>query len=286
MEGMFYLNKHLSSWLRTAAVNKQEINEDVENVNQKQNEEDNKAQSDSIISSEIRSTNSTENKSFAELKSIANCIYSTIHETSGKIIKVIEESSLFGEFNKEQETFSNNNNRKVEEGFPPWLGCSNEECLKAECLSLSRDRRNFLRNPPAGVNFQFDYEASFPTALAVMEQDPDLVKMRYNLVPKLIKEEDFWRNYFYRISLICRVNELALISRNESSNEIELFDQINNDDIEFSTKPDAQRRVENLEESWEKELESELQDYAVIGQDENCNVQDDNEYEVDSNTLI
>ena len=39
-------------------------------------------------------------------------------------------------------------------------------------------------------------------ALAVLEHDPNLTEMRFQLVPKVTKEVDFWRNYFYRISLI------------------------------------------------------------------------------------
>lgn len=45
--------------------------------------------------------------------------------------------------------------------------------------------RNFVRAPPAGVDFQFDYEVSYPVAMAIMDQDPNLEKMRYELVPKM-----------------------------------------------------------------------------------------------------
>lgn len=45
--------------------------------------------------------------------------------------------------------------------------------------------RNFVRSPPTGVEFQFDYDISYPIAMAIMEQDPNLEKMRYELVPKM-----------------------------------------------------------------------------------------------------
>ena len=32
---------------------------------------------------------------------------------------------------------------------------------------------------------------------------------RYELVPKAIKEDEFWRNYFYRVSLIKQSFELS-----------------------------------------------------------------------------
>lgn len=32
-----------------------------------------------------------------------------------------------------------------------------------------------------------------------------------------ISEENFWRNYFYRVSLICQANELSFMSREGDS---------------------------------------------------------------------
>lgn len=93
--------------------------------------------------------------------------------------------SILGEFNKEQEAFVKSQQSALSTTLPPWVGCANEEALKEECLSLSTDRRNFVRSPPAGVDFQFDYDVSYPIAMAIMEQDDKLEKMRYELVPKV-----------------------------------------------------------------------------------------------------
>lgn len=90
-----------------------------------------------------------------------------------------------GEFNKEQEAFAKGQLNNAASALPPWTGCANEEALKEECLSLSTDKRNFVRSPPAGVDFQFNYDVSYPIAMAIMEQDPNLEKMRYELVPKV-----------------------------------------------------------------------------------------------------
>jgi len=84
----------------------------------------------------------------------------------------------------------------------PWVGHPKEEALKEEVLSLSTDRRNFVRSPPTGVVFQWDYEEMAPIAKAILKDDPNLEDMRYQLVPKVISEENFWRNYFYRVSLL------------------------------------------------------------------------------------
>lgn len=43
------------------------------------------------------------------------------------------------------------------------------------------------------------------TAMATLKQDPNLDKMRFYLVPREVEELVFWRNYFYRISLLKQV---------------------------------------------------------------------------------
>lgn len=70
--------------------------------------------------------------------------------------------------------------------------------------NLFQDRRNFVRAPPAGSDFDFNYDISYPIALAIIAEDEALDKMRFDLVPKIITEENFWRNYFYRVQLICQ----------------------------------------------------------------------------------
>ena len=71
-----------------------------------------------------------------------------------------------------------------------------------QILSLSCDRRTFVRAPPSGVTFDFDYASVSSTALALLKEDPKLSEMRYELVPKVVKEDEFWKNYFYRVNLI------------------------------------------------------------------------------------
>lgn len=88
----------------------------------------------------------------------------------------------------------------------------------------SQDRRNFVRAPPSGVDFDFNYDISYPIAVAIMTEDTELEKMRFELVPKIITEENFWRNYFYRVSLICQAGDLGTLGGQESDeNEGEWF---------------------------------------------------------------
>ncbi|GLV41687.1 Synapse-associated protein 47kD [Carabus blaptoides fortunei] len=241
------------------------------------------------------------NKALAGAKSIGSFLYSavnkagkTVSEASAKIKKTVEENSILGEFNREQDAFVKGKaGSNSDAAVPPWVGCANEESLKEECLSLSTDRRNFVRSPPAGVDFQFDYDISYPIAIATMTEDPNLEKMRFELVPKVISEENFWRNYFYRVSLICQANELSYMGREgenlstdigsadsqqletESNNESNVaptefisdtFQASSNDivQVEEDVKRITLMNRETTEEEWEKELEAELQDYEVV----------------------
>lgn len=52
-------------------------------------------------------------------------------------------------------------------------------------IIILQDRRNFVRAPPAGVEYNFDYDVSYPVAVAIMAEDPNLEKMRFDLVPKV-----------------------------------------------------------------------------------------------------
>lgn len=160
-------------------------------------------------------------KAIQGAKSFGGFLYSAVSkagakvsEAGAKIKKTVEENNLLGDFNKEQEAFIKDKNSKgAEAAVPPWVGCPNEESLKEECLSLSTDRRNFVRAPPAGVEFNFEFEVTYPVAQAILAEDPNLEKMRFELVPKVISEENFWRNYFYRVSLICQANELSSLAK-------------------------------------------------------------------------
>ncbi|XP_072102690.1 synapse-associated protein 1-like isoform X2 [Mobula birostris] len=145
----------------------------------------------------------------------------SMRETAQTIKKSVEEHkignlldmTIIGNFNKEQEKFmKEQKSKKSGSALPPWAGYNEEETVKKQVLSLSTDRRNFLQDPPVGVRFNFDFNAVAPVAMVMLREDELLSKMRFELVPKLIKEEQFWRNYFYRISLIERSAQLLSLA--------------------------------------------------------------------------
>ncbi|TPX42067.1 hypothetical protein SeLEV6574_g05781 [Synchytrium endobioticum] len=99
-------------------------------------------------------------------------------------------------------------------GSPPWIihpstseAAPLEHALKKHIMDLSKDPRNFLLPPPsAGTDGDgqsvFDFTDYQSTAAGALRYDANLATLRFELVPKLISETDFWKNYFYRVSLI------------------------------------------------------------------------------------
>lgn len=137
----------------------------------------------------------------------------------GKIDGIIDKTFL-GDFQKEQEKFVQEKKaKKSEAAVPPWVGYNEEETIQQQILALSADKRNFLRDPPAGVQFHFDMEQMYPLAAVMLEEDQLLNRMRFDLVPKHVKEEVFWRNYFYRVSLIKQSAQLTALAAQQQQKD-------------------------------------------------------------------
>ncbi|XP_067674337.1 synapse-associated protein 1-like isoform X1 [Haliotis asinina] len=144
----------------------------------------------------------------------------TVADTASKLKTTVEEKTMIGDFVKEQDKFVSQKKdltKQQDASVPPWIGYNEEEVMKEQILALSADKRNFLRNPPSGVQFQFDFNTIQPVAMATLQEDPNLQKMRFELVPKLVKEEVFWRNYFYRVSLIKQSTQLTSLAQSSGS---------------------------------------------------------------------
>ncbi|XP_046746361.1 synapse-associated protein of 47 kDa isoform X4 [Diprion similis] len=198
-------------------------------------------------------------KAIAGAKSLGGFLYSAVNkagksvvEASAKIKKTVEENSLLGEFNKEQDAFIASKQGEKGEAVAPWVGAPNEEALREECLALSTDRRNFVRAPPPGVEFVWDFEAAQPVAQATLALDPNLETMRFELVPKVISEENFWRNYFYRVSLLRQSHELnAMASQTESNQNLISAGSIDHTQDDQVKKPEDRTAPEPTSEDQE-----------------------------------
>jgi len=144
-------------------------------------------------------------------------IFSTVTSFASKIIETVEETTR--DFEREQETFIKQKasyereDQPEPEAVPPWVGLHEEEYLKEQILELSTEKRNFLMDPPPGTEFVFDLIVYLPVAKAIMAHDERLERLRYELVPKQTKEYNFWRNYFYRVSLIKQSSQLNVLSQ-------------------------------------------------------------------------
>ncbi|XP_063312859.1 synapse-associated protein 1 [Pelobates fuscus] len=183
--------------------------------------------------------------SFASVatKKITESVTETAHTIKksveeGKIDGIIDKS-IIGDFQKEQNKFVNEKNlKKTEAAVPPWVGYSEEETIQQQILALSADRRNFLRDPPAGVHFNFDFEQMYPVALVMLQEDELLNRMRFDLVPKLVKEDVFWRNYFYRVSLIKQSAQLTALAAQQSAGKSDKTNGRQNEaDLEETVRP-------------------------------------------------
>ena len=159
------------------------------------------------------------NQAHAQISQQTGTLYTQIleNEMVNNVVKTVEDKTILGDFHKEQSKHIETQNDLNSQSGLPWEGYESSEVLEDKIRGLSKDERNFRRNPPNGVSFTFDYKVSFPQALLVLESDEDLQKMRFLLVPKKMKEEIFWRNYFYRVSLIKQSYQLKELSGSRSS---------------------------------------------------------------------
>ncbi|KAF8796672.1 Synapse-associated protein 1 like protein [Argiope bruennichi] len=151
----------------------------------------------------------------------------------------------------------------------PWVGTTNEEEAKKLILSLSENRKLFLRKPPEGV-FEFNLDENLPIAKMLLEEDIRLQKLRFELVPKCIKEDEFWRNYFYRINLIKKSFSMSHSKlKTESANSEGCLAQENpkklvknaNDEIhDYSDKDNMEQMNMKIENSFEGKEEKPQKD--------------------------
>ncbi|XP_055989496.1 LOW QUALITY PROTEIN: synapse-associated protein 1-like [Sorex fumeus] len=148
-------------------------------------------------------------------------ITDSVTETAQTIKKLVEEGridgiidkTILGDFQKEQKKFlEEQHNKKSESMLPRWVDSHKEETIQQQILALSTDKRNFLRDHLAGVQLTFDFDQMYPVALIMLQEDELLSKMSFALVPKLVKEEVFWRNYLYHVSLIKQSAQLTALA--------------------------------------------------------------------------
>uniref|UniRef100_A0A1D1Y3T3 Synapse-associated protein 1 n=1 Tax=Anthurium amnicola TaxID=1678845 RepID=A0A1D1Y3T3_9ARAE len=188
----------------------------------------------------------------AMFSSFATTAFSSVASLTKTIQQKVEETTR--NLQHEHEEFVKQVNEESHkpktgtEAVAPWVGLPDEEGLKQQILALSQDKRNFTISPPENTNFQFDMNVYFQNAMAALNADPNLNRMRFELVPAYVQEPIFWRNYFYRVSLI---KQTSLGSIDSIVLENEVFQK---DPVEESTSTkEITEKQEKKEEYKEQE---------------------------------
>eukprot|EP00484_Ammonia_sp_Unknown_P002310 CAMPEP_0197073204 /NCGR_PEP_ID=MMETSP1384-20130603/210489_1 /TAXON_ID=29189 /ORGANISM="Ammonia sp." /LENGTH=504 /DNA_ID=CAMNT_0042512037 /DNA_START=16 /DNA_END=1530 /DNA_ORIENTATION=- len=136
-------------------------------------------------------------------------------QVNEKVNQFVEEQKK--EFNAvEQETDLSRRKRLKREqimssGHPPWHIDEKTHAqqiqfmdeLRLNILKLCEDENNFLIKAPTSTSvFDFKLEYALPYAQCALREDPVLPDIRFKMVPKKLTEEQFWKNYFYRVNVI------------------------------------------------------------------------------------
>uniref|UniRef100_A0A915A0H5 Ras-related protein Rab-8B n=1 Tax=Parascaris univalens TaxID=6257 RepID=A0A915A0H5_PARUN len=236
---------------------------------------------------------------FAFAKQATAVAAETAEETAKTLRTVVAEKTILGTFDDEQSKFCAQLKKEENSCISlPWDNLPDQSVARKQMLGLSLDSRNFTRDPPSETDFNFENTQAI--AMAMLDEDPNLRKIRYQLVPKQLTEERFWRNYFYRISLIRQSilgemnlpkgqascsNDAGAQSTDTDAKSIEsLAEKLTEDaskekeDDEVPKESDMEKNLEevrgtfltnkqkNEEEDWEEELLHDLTDYELVNE--------------------
>eukprot|EP01083_Nonionella_stella_P081895 225838_1 len=139
-------------------------------------------------------------------------VASSVHDKVNKFVE--EQKKEYNAVEHESDLHRRQNAKKdqmMQAGHSPWWIDSDTNAqqlelydeLKVNILKLCEDHNNFLIKAPSSSSvFQFDLEYALPYAHCALDQDPILPQIRFKLVPRKLNEEQFWKNYFYRVNVI------------------------------------------------------------------------------------
>eukprot|EP00003_Mantamonas_plastica_P002539 TRINITY_DN1191_c0_g1_i5.p1 TRINITY_DN1191_c0_g1~~TRINITY_DN1191_c0_g1_i5.p1 ORF type:complete len:396 (-),score=128.22 TRINITY_DN1191_c0_g1_i5:122-1309(-) len=123
--------------------------------------------------------------------------------------KIEENNQKFLEEKEKYNTKAQDNTNKGDKTDPlnaPWMGISDDEKvthrIRASILDLGIDTVTLSLPLDESIGFAFDMDTYYEDAMSALAADPNLEQTRFQLVPKHISEDEFWRGYFYNVSLI------------------------------------------------------------------------------------
>ncbi|CAH8571343.1 unnamed protein product [Heterobilharzia americana] len=145
-----------------------------------------------------------------EIKSAVSEVTSTVKQVS--LIREFQQAQAdFTEAHQSKQSEPVDFNTSTQSDLPPWhpdvSGLSDPNAISA------------LKENILALKAQLKWITPIPQDLLheaqiLLKEDPNLGSIRYRLVPSKISEDVFWRNYFYRLSLIRQSAHLSAVMAN------------------------------------------------------------------------
>ncbi|KAK5581159.1 hypothetical protein RB653_001188 [Dictyostelium firmibasis] len=207
--------------------------------------------------------------------------------------KITVSTDTFKKFGSSVQSFASNVYQKIEEEtkklveegpntysdcamMPPWMDFQLEDKVKQaeireKLLDVKMSRSTFLQSPPIDADYFQEFDDHLVKIATVsLKYDPILQKIRFHFVPKLISEEQFWKNWYYRITLVKKqynitssTNDIKLNNKGTNDNNSDNNNGNNNNNDKKDTIKTSPSQEETDIGKWEKELQSELDNFDI-----------------------
>jgi hypothetical protein len=152
-------------------------------------------------------------------------------------------------------------------------------------LDISSSISNFSAPPPT-TDYKFDMNLHVELAKELLQIDEKLARIRFEMVPKVMQDSDFWKNYFYRVFLIIQEHNLQLTSLPNDTLITNLNKELGNEQPKNlseslhnepeNSKERLMNEPENVREALSKEPENE--NFMLGNEPENAEMADDIEF--------
>ncbi|CAD5206507.1 unnamed protein product [Bursaphelenchus okinawaensis] len=189
-------------------------------------------------------------------------------KNAAKLTNLVKENldnTILGQLTEEQKLFEKQVSASVDVDIPFREVLEHDE-VKKQILNLSQDQKAFLEDAPV-VDEELTIAKIEAMAAFFVTYDPRILDIRFELVPKKITEERFWRNYFYRVNLICKANENSMREKKEAKEEQEKeveVEEKTEENEEETTEEEKKPEKEKDDEDWESEFLNDMPDYEVV----------------------